>query len=170
MVIVTPTSAFPLAVTFFTCTDGVNDGFLLTEVFVGGWRNVTTDVYETGPMSLNPPTRVVPPPLLTTNIVAALAVAGASHDARRLAAAANIEEPDCGMLVGGGGQKLRSDVGGRMTGLSPWCRCRILAFGSVIVQTPTLIEGENVSPLGSVLRSNRTPAGVSLANSETNSW
>src|SRR6185369_5205622 len=122
----------------------------------------TTDVNETGPMSLSPPTRPVPPPPSLNIIVAAWAGCGASQVAR-LAAAANSDELDR-VTFEAVGQKLSAASGERMTASPEWS-CRILAFGSLIEQTPTLIIGVKVSPPGRDLRSNTTPAGVSLSNS-----
>jgi hypothetical protein len=103
---------------------------LLTEVFFGFTVNDTTDVNETGPMSLKPPTRPVPPPPSLNVVVAALAVCGASHFAS-VAPAANSEEPDR-VSFSAEPQKLSASSGERMVGVLPVWSCRILAFGSVI--------------------------------------
>src|SRR5689334_8809681 len=114
-------------------------------------------------MSLRPPTRPVPPPPNLNIVVAALAVCGANHFAR-VAPTANSEELDCASFDAEL-QKLSASSGERMTALPEWS-CRILAFASLITQTATRSIGEKVSPPGSDLRSNTTPAGVSLSNSE----
>src|SRR6478672_8786868 len=117
----------PFAVKFVTVTLGTNCGFLLTEVFFGFWVNVTTDVNETGPISLSPPTRPVPPPPSLNIIVAACAGWGASQ-VTRLAAAANSAELDC-VAFDAVPQKLSTSSGERMTGVVHEWSCRILAFG-----------------------------------------
>src|SRR4051812_48308851 len=127
------------AVLSVTVTTGFHCVALLTDVFVGFTANFTTDVKETGPMSLSPPTRPVPPPPSLNIIVAAWAGWGASHVAR-VAAAANSEELDC-VALDAVPQKLSASSGERMTGVAPEWSCRILAFGSEIEQTPTLIIG-----------------------------
>jgi hypothetical protein len=57
-----------------------------------------------------------------------------------------------------------------MTAGSPLCLWRIWAFGSSSAHTPVRIAGLNVRPLGSVVSSNTSPAGVSLARSATGSF
>src|SRR3954468_2289221 len=106
--------AWPFAVMAVTVTVGVNVcGCVLPDVFVGFWVNVTTDVNETGPMSLNPPTRPVPPPPSLNIVVAACAGWGANHVAR-VAAAANRELLDC-VAFDAVEQKLSASSGERMT-------------------------------------------------------
>src|SRR6476661_10896367 len=161
-VIVAPCRLLPPADPFRTVTTGVNCGFLLRLVLPGLTTHAMVDVYVTGPILLSPPTRPVPPPpSLNARVAAAFAVAGANYEASRFAADANSDEPP-GVDTDVTGQKLSADTGGRMTPGSLACRWRMRPFGSVSVHTPTLISGEKVRPLGSVLSSKLSPAAVSF--------
>jgi hypothetical protein len=162
----TPFTGLPCEVVSSTVTVGVNCcGLALRVVFCGGTVKLTTEVNDTGPISLSPLTRPVPPPLRVANI-AAYAGCGASQLA---AFDRKAKPPNPAFSVDDVGQKLSGASGGRITGESPWWACSTRAVGSVMVHTPTRMFPVSAF-VGSVLRSNRTPACGSLARLETVSF
>src|SRR5688572_23381837 len=168
MVISEPEIGLPFAETFRAVTVCANCGFALRLVLRGGTTHSTVEVNDTGPISLKPLTRPPPPPNAGIMARAAYAGLGASQSTTCRTARAKLDV--CWRPPIDAAQKLGTPAGGRMTAGTPACWWRIWAFGSETSHTPVRMAGSNVRPLGSVVRSKTSPAGVSLARLGTESF